>query len=242
MGNKYDLTDKIGSILGIWKILELDTTEASTKRYYKCQCTHCGRIVLKREDHLFNGFTSYCQACNYPLRFPNYYETEGDITKVYCKDKSDYFICDTDWWEGIGKNYRWTRAGGTKECPRWETTIKPRVRVLLSRFITQAPSDKVVDHINRNVRDNRISNLRVCTQQENMGNRGKLPSNTSGYKGVHPVITKNQGTRYRARIKYRGKSISCGVYDTPEEAALAYNQKALELWGSFALLNEIKRK
>jgi hypothetical protein len=93
-------------------------------------------------------------------------------------------------------------------------------------------SSEDVDHINGNKRDNRIENLRLCTRSENAMNRGKSKNNISGYKGVRQV-----GSKWEARIGYRYKLICIGTYNLKEEAARAYDKKAIELFGDFAYLN-----
>ena len=59
----------------------------------------------------------------------------------------------------------------------------------LSRFITNCPKGLVVDHINRNTLDNRRCNLKVCTQFENMQNRGNNKTGTVGVRYYKPDDT-----------------------------------------------------
>ena len=54
----------------------------------------------------------------------------------------------------------------------------------MHRFIMNCPKDMVVDHINRDRLDNRKTNLRICTIQQNAINRGLVSNNTSGFTGV----------------------------------------------------------
>lgn len=108
-------------------------------------------------------------------------------------------------------------------------------RVILKRMLNgEIPKNMQVDHVNRNRLDNRRENLRLCTQSENHAN--KLSKNKWGYKGVVQHRNKKQ---YSALIQKDGKKIHIGLYQTPKEAAIAYNVKAVELFGQFALLNKI---
>lgn len=92
----------------------------------------------------------------------------------------------------------------------------------------------LVDHRNLNGLDNRRSNLRICTRQQNQWNKTMLSTNRSGFKGVY--FHRISG-RWSARIQMDGRSAYLGLFDTPEDAAAAYNEAACRLHGEFARLN-----
>lgn len=95
--------------------------------------------------------------------------------------------------------------------------------------------DPDIDHWNHDALDNRKSNLRPCTETQNNGNmRGY---SVTGFKGVSYLPNSSKKKPWRAGIKYHGHGVHLGLYATPEEAARAYDAKALELFGAFAHLN-----
>lgn len=94
--------------------------------------------------------------------------------------------------------------------------------------------DEHIDHINGIRVDNRIENLRLATRSQNAANQKLSSQNTSGYKGV---TKSKQDRRWRAQIKINQKLIVVGWFETKEEAARAYDKKALKLFGDFAYLN-----
>lgn len=89
-----------------------------------------------------------------------------------------------------------------------------------------------VDHINGDKLDNRIENLRAATSAQNQANTGPSSRNTTGYKGVQKSRNK-----FIARIMNNKKLYHLGSYETAEEAAMAYDNKARELQGEFARPN-----
>jgi len=91
-----------------------------------------------------------------------------------------------------------------------------------------------VDHVDGNGLNNCRSNLRCATQSQNGMNRRQPRTNKSGYKGVSQTTNSN---RWRARIGAGGKEKQLGTFDTPREAARAYDHAAVRLHGSFARLN-----
>jgi len=91
------------------------------------------------------------------------------------------------------------------------------------------PIPSELDHIDRNKLNNRIDNLREATRAQNIANAGARKNNTLGIRGVH----RWQG-KYRARIEINRKSISLGMFDTAEEAGMAYREAAGGAHGEFA--------
>lgn len=94
----------------------------------------------------------------------------------------------------------------------------------------------MLDHIDNDPTNNRISNLRQATQSQNMANMAKRADNSSGYKGV---FWKKQCSTWYAQIRVENKSITIGYCSTAEDAARAYNRAAVHHFGDFAQLNEV---
>jgi hypothetical protein len=92
-----------------------------------------------------------------------------------------------------------------------------RKTILLHRFITNAPADKQIDHVNGNTLDNRKSNLRLCTVAENTRNCKKKKK--TGYKGV--FFRKDRG-KFTAQIRENYHIHFLGYFNAPEEAYEAY--------------------
>lgn len=98
----------------------------------------------------------------------------------------------------------------------------------------EIPKGMVIDHINGDCCDNRLSNLRLCTQGANCANRGMDRRNSTGFKGVS-----RKRDKYQASISVNNRSINVGTFATPEEAARAYDARATEVFGAFARTNAI---
>ena len=91
-----------------------------------------------------------------------------------------------------------------------------------------------IDHINGVRSDNRIANLRLSTNSENMYNRKKPANNTSGHKGV----SWHSGyQRWQAAIAVNGNKMNLGRFATREDAAAAYQRAALHYHGEFVNLD-----
>jgi len=105
---------------------------------------------------------------------------------------------------------------------------------LLHRVVMNAPRGTDVDHVDGDVFNAKRENLRLCTRAQN--NMNRKVDNKTGYKGVywHKVANK-----WAARIMFKRQSYHLGLYTDIQEAAVAYNKKASELFGEFARLNDV---
>lgn len=105
---------------------------------------------------------------------------------------------------------------------------------LLHRAVLDVPSGVVVDHINGNGLDCRRVNLRVCTQKQNTHNRRPTRGSTSKYRGVS---WNKRDQRWIVQITVNGRNKCLGRFLSEDEAAAAYDEAAMQAYGSFARLN-----
>lgn len=143
-------------------------------------------------------------------------------------------IVDDDWYDLLSK-HRWKAVPHRKTFyivrnkkinGRWTIIRMHRLILGVTGF------DVLVDHKNKIGFDNRVSNLREVGTTQNAINYSMRTDNRSGYFGVSP-----KRGRWVAQIQYDGNKKHLGYFDTPEEAAVAYDDCARELHGEFAKLN-----
>lgn len=134
-------------------------------------------------------------------------------------------------------NHKWHlfKSRGNLYIRGWNENL--RKKVFLHRIILEVYDKRQVDHINGNTLDNRKCNLRICNSKENIRNRPKHATNTSGYKGVFAVA--KCLNKWRVLIGVDNKRTYIGVFDSKIEAAKAYNEAAIKYFGEFANLNKL---
>ena len=145
---------------------------------------------------------------------------EGD---VYSFEKKKYLKPTLD------KGYY--RVHLTKDEKRY---LKLLHRLLAETYIPNPDNLLFVDHMDHDTKNNSLSNLRWVTNQQNNMNTTKQNNTSSRYKGV---CWHKRDKKWHSRIQINGKKIHIGSFNSEEEAAISYNEKAIELFGEFSSLN-----
>jgi hypothetical protein len=143
------------------------------------------------------------------------------------------------WRKAIGRGISRAMAGDVAGFKNWYgyTLIcinrkRYRAHRLAYEFIN-GPIDEhfEIDHINGIREDNRITNLRLATRQQNSANSRIANTNKSGMKGVH---RHSNGRHWVAQIMVGQKGIHLGLFKSAEAAHSAYITAAKKYFGEFA--------
>lgn len=151
----------------------------------------------------------------------NSWVLNNDIARCYA-DGVELFFTDIPTYERIKDCYFGKIADG------YACVFNGNGGLLVHRFITNAKDGDIVDHINRNKKDNRLCNLRITDKSENAFNSKLRTTNKSGRCGVR---FRNDTQRWSAEIKKDYRKISLGCYATKEEAIKAREAAEERIYG-----------
>lgn len=151
--------------------------------------------------------------------------------RVALVDDADYdLVMPRRWWV-LERKIKGQRGRGPYAVTRIVKADGRRSLISMHQVITGYP---MTDHKNHDGLDNRRSNLRPATKVQNGGNSRPYLGASSRYKGVH---WHSQRRAWRAAINHQGKNRHLGTFSVEEDAALAYDIAARELFGEYAALN-----
>lgn len=160
------------------------------------------------------------------------------VKEIICKTDGAVILVDDEDYPILSR-FPWYR-GGKSRHPM--TFLYGKLDTSQTVYMHQIIMGGAVntDHADRNVLNMQKSNLRLSTYQQNGANRRKSLTKagkptSSQYKGVH----KMPSGKYRAAIGHNRKVIWLGTFTEEDQAALAYNAKATELFGEYACLNDV---
>ncbi len=116
----------------------------------------------------------------------------------------------------------------------YPTICVNKIQNMLHRNVINAQQLEIVDHINHDKMNCQRSNLRITTSSVNSHNVSKRKNTSSQYSGV----SKN-GNYFKVEICKDGIKYSGGSYKSEQIAGWAANELSRELYGDFAIKNNI---
>ncbi len=131
-------------------------------------------------------------------------------------------------------------GGGLVYAVRSRTSSTPKM-IRLHRALMELKlgrtllSGELVDHVNGDTLDNRLSNLRLTTHRGNCQNKSRQSNNKSGFKGVRYDPRTNKWLTDIATAT--GTKLYLGEFDDIHLAAITYDMAAIRHHGEFARTN-----
>lgn len=156
--------------------------------------------------------------------------------------KGEFAIVDDEDFVFLNR-LKWSVAKvGTHKYP--STTVRTErgetYRLPMSRLLVRVVPNRRVIHRNKNGLDCRKANLEQVLTGHKVHMGKKIEGTYSKYRGVHFDKAKKDKCVWRAGITKDRQYYHLGNFDNEEDAARAYNTKALELYGEHAFQNKVE--
>lgn len=183
-------------------------------------------------------------ACN-DMNWHEYFTYNPETGDLIWKDREEsQFKRPKDWLTFLGK-HAGKRAGCLAKT-KWNAYVLVGVegvlykghRIIWEMHNGPIPEGMVIDHVDGDGLNNRLSNIRICTQAQNMCNRAPIGNNPFKYKGVSWDKVRS---KWVVTVSIKGKYTYVGAFLCIHDAAETYNTAVLAHQEGFARLNTIQR-
>ena len=225
MGNKIDL---IGKVFGRLVVIKEDHIRGNRNKIkWICNCT-CGKQVSVIGESLRNRSTKSCGCLQKEVisRQKTTHNLSGHPLNYIWRSMKQR--CSNP----NNKSYKNYGERGITVCDRWLESFENFYNDVIGSYKKGLQIDRIDNNGNYEP-----SNCRWVTLQQNISNAGSSRGSSSIYKGVSWNASKH---KWVSQIAKDGKNMSLGSFTCEKEAALAYNEKALELNNKYAHLNKVE--
>lgn len=143
------------------------------------------------------------------------------LVECYNRDLSisGYFLVDTNF-QNLVSSHKWHIGTQGYPCTRVDDKIRK-----IHQLILNSNAKSVIDHINQDKLDNRLSNLRFTNKKVNAINSKLRIDNTSGCKGV---AWHKKAAKWRAYIAVGKGQKHLGLFESFDQAMFARYEAELE--------------
>ena len=196
-------------------------------KIWKCQCD-CGNMKEVLMNNLTNGSTNSCGCLKSELvseknKKYNCYDLSGSYGIGYTTRGDEFYFDLEDY--VIIKDYCWSL-----DNHGYLRSSKNKKKINMARLIMNTPENMVVDHIDRNIVDNRKENLRNCSSMNNSWNTKRVGGKHSGFSGVY---WNEKNKNYWSFITCNHKLHYLGSFKNIEDAKEARTQAEFKYFGEF---------
>ncbi|MGL4571722.1 MAG: HNH endonuclease [Clostridium sp.] len=244
MSTSIQLGDKYGD----WEVIDFanpryigngGNTKSLVKYWLcKCSCGYCNNTT--REVIGKNLRKGKSNGCGKKHRMENgkknkkvneYLNINGEF---YCVTSKGNILIDEESIDKI-KGYFWnihfdTNNGYARAYHCTSSDNKKKFIFMHNLLLNNFNKELVVDHKDGNTLNNKLSNLRLCKQHDNMKNLKIYSSNKSGYKGVY--YSKQSG-KWKACINFNKQKIHLGTFIDKQDAIKSRKEAERKYFGEY---------
>lgn len=247
MKNKNVKDDLVGKKINRLQVIERADFTKNNKIVYKCLCDcqlnkpenereyyYCEGTRLRSGKIISCGCFAKENMSVVKSKY-NKYDLTGEYGIGWTSNTNKEFYFDLEDYDKI-KNYNWyeKKDAVSKSYSSIEAYNKSfqdnyfdDYGIKIYWLIT---GSKYIDHINRNIFDNRKANLRVATPIENTRNHNVRINNNTGVSGVQLM----DNGLYKVSIGVNYNKIDLGEYSSFHDAVVARLKAEKEYYGEFA--------
>ena len=231
MGTKKVCADLIGQKFGKLRVIERAenyvTPKGNVYSQWLCDC-ECGNTKIIKRGDLVQGKVVSCGCYNsYCHKKYNPFEICGDYVTMYTL-KGEPFYVDLEDFDKV-KDVCWYKNKRGYIRGSYNKKI-----VSLHRLIMDAHPNISIDHKDHDKSNNRKSNLREATTNQNGMNRQLAVSNKTGVTGF---FWYTKLAKWRATIQINNHQIFLGDYDNFDDAVKARKEAEEKYFGEWSYDN-----
>jgi hypothetical protein len=237
LGRFNDLTGQRFGRLTVIKRAEdhiMPSGEKRSRWFCECDCgneiTIIGKSLIKKNGTKSCGCFAKENMSKVKKKY-NTYDLSGEYGIGYTLKDEEFWFDLEDY--NLIKDCCWRK---NKKGYIVSTDCKTRKIIFLHRIVTNCPDDLVTDHIHgKETRyDNRKSNLRIVTKQQNGMNSSLSKNNTSGVTGV---VWNKRENAWQAAIRVYYKKIHLGYFTKFDDAVKARKEAEEKYFGEYSYDN-----
>ena len=221
-------------------VLYLAPKKSKGENKWVCQCScEQGTIFEVPGSRLRLGVTRSCgclqkELARKRMTKENKYDLDSFEYGIgYTTNTNEPFYFDLEDYELISK-YHWQkyinigRSNHVDVRANYNDKNGKKCTILMHQLVTGLLH---MDHKNQNPMDNRKSNLRPASNQQNSANSPLQRNNKSGFTGVY---WDQKRMKWIASIKINYKSIEIGAFENKYDALIARLKEEKKYFGEFA--------